>query len=61
MGVRAEQAADVSAGMKRILVVDDDDHLREILPDILSRRDRVVDTARDGIEAIDCSGNISIT
>jgi len=38
--------------MKRILVVDDDDHLREILSAVLSQRDRVVDTARDGIEAV---------
>lgn len=38
--------------MKRILVVDDDDNLREILSAILSQRGRAVDTARDGIEAL---------
>ena len=38
--------------MKRILVVDDDDNLREVLAAILSERGRVVDTARDGIEAV---------
>jgi CheY-like chemotaxis protein len=38
--------------MKRILVVDDDDNLREVLSAILSQAGRVVDTARDGIEAV---------
>ena len=38
--------------MKRVLVVDDDDNLREALSAILSQRDRAVDTARDGIEAL---------
>jgi CheY-like chemotaxis protein len=38
--------------MKRILVVDDDDNLREALSAILSERGRAVDTARDGIEAL---------
>jgi CheY-like chemotaxis protein len=38
--------------MKRILVVDDDDNLREILSAILSQRGRAVDTARDGLEAV---------
>ena len=38
--------------MKRILVVDDDDHLRDLLSAVLSQRGRVVDTARDGIEAV---------
>lgn len=39
--------------MKRILVVDDDEHLREILSAILSQTGRAVDTARDGIEAVE--------
>ena len=38
--------------MRRLLVVDDDETLREVLAAILSARDRVVDTARDGIEAV---------
>jgi CheY-like chemotaxis protein len=38
--------------MKRILIVDDDDNLREVLSATLSQRDRAVDTARDGIEAL---------
>ncbi len=38
--------------MKRILVVDDDDHLRELLSTVLSQDGRAVDTARDGIEAV---------
>lgn len=38
--------------MKRILVVDDDDNLRELLPIILSQEGRVVDTAPNGIEAM---------
>ena len=38
--------------MKRILVVDDDDNVREALSAILSERGRTVDTARDGIEAL---------
>ena len=38
--------------MTRILSVDDDDNLREILSVILSKRGRAVDTARDGIEAV---------
>ena len=38
--------------MKRILVVDDDDDLREMLSVILTKKDRGVDTARDGIEAV---------
>ncbi len=38
--------------MKRILVVDDDDNLREVLSAVLSQRGRAVDTARDGIEAL---------
>lgn len=39
--------------MKRILVVDDDDNLRELLATVLSQDGRVVDTARDGIEALE--------
>jgi two-component system, chemotaxis family, chemotaxis protein CheY len=39
--------------MKRILVVDDDDNLREILSAMLSQRGRTVDTARNGIEALE--------
>ena len=38
--------------MKRILVVDDDDHLRTLLADVLSQEGRVVDLARDGSEAL---------
>lgn len=38
--------------MKRILVVDDDENLREVLSAILSQPDRMVDTAADGIEAV---------
>lgn len=39
--------------MKRILVVDDDENLREVLPLILGKDDRTIDTARDGIEALE--------
>lgn len=39
--------------MKRILVADDDDNLRELLALVLSQDGRVVDTARDGIEALE--------
>ena len=39
--------------MKRLLVVDDDDNLRELLATVLSLDGRVVDTARDGIEALE--------
>ena len=38
--------------MKRILVVDDDDHLRAMLADVLSQVGRAVDVARDGSEAL---------
>jgi DNA-binding response OmpR family regulator len=38
--------------VKRILVVDDDENLREVLSAILSQRDRMVDMATDGIEAV---------
>jgi CheY-like chemotaxis protein len=39
--------------MKRILVVDDDDNLRELLSTVLSQPGRAVDTARNGIEAVE--------
>jgi CheY-like chemotaxis protein len=39
--------------MKRILVADDDDNLRDLLGLVLSQDGRVVDTARDGIEALE--------
>lgn len=39
--------------MKRILVVDDDDSLRELLSAVLSHAGRAVDTARNGIEAVE--------
>lgn len=42
----------VRVKMKRILVVDDDDNLREILSAVLTKGGRAVDTARDGIEAL---------
>lgn len=38
--------------MKRILLVDDDDNLREILTAVLSKSGCSVDAARDGIEAL---------
>jgi CheY-like chemotaxis protein len=38
--------------VRRLLIVDDDESLREILSAVLSERGRVVDTARDGIEAV---------
>jgi CheY-like chemotaxis protein len=38
--------------MKHILVVDDDDNLRELLAAILSQEGRVVDTDRNGIDAV---------
>jgi CheY-like chemotaxis protein len=38
--------------VKRLLIVDDDENLREALSAVLSERGRVVDTARDGIEAV---------
>ena len=40
-------------GQKRILVVDDEDVLRELLADILAREGHQVDTACDGFEALD--------
>jgi CheY-like chemotaxis protein len=40
-------------GQKRILVVDDEDVLRELLADILADEGHQVDTACDGLEALD--------
>ena len=39
---------------KRILIVDDDEAIRQLLCTILSRRGFAVDTARNGIEALAC-------
>src|SRR4051812_32856194 len=41
------------ADKKRALVVDDDDPIRTMLAKVVERQDLDVDTARDGIEAID--------
>lgn len=41
---------------KRILVVDDDDAIRALLRTVLRRRGFVVDTARNGVEALDQMG-----
>ncbi len=41
-----------ATNMKRILVVDDDDNLRDLLAAILSQEGRVVDTASNGIDAL---------
>ena len=38
--------------MKRILVVDDDGHLRELLAATLGQDGRTVDVAQDGVEAL---------
>ena len=38
---------------KRALVVDDDDPIRAMLAKVVERQDLSVDTARDGVEAID--------
>jgi two-component system response regulator PilR (NtrC family) len=38
---------------KRALVVDDDDPIRTMLANVVERQDLDVDTARDGIEAIE--------
>lgn len=38
---------------KRALVVDDDDPIRTMLAKVVERQDLAVDTARDGLEAID--------
>jgi CheY-like chemotaxis protein len=40
-------------GQKRILVVDDEDVLRDLLADILAHEGHQVDTACDGFEALD--------
>lgn len=41
---------------KRILVVDDDDAIRALLRTVLRRRGFVVDTARNGVEALEQLG-----
>jgi CheY-like chemotaxis protein len=41
---------------KRVLVVDDDDAIRMLLLTILRRRGTVVDTAKNGAEALQCLG-----
>lgn len=41
---------------KRILVVDDDDAIRALLRTVLRRRGFVVDTARNGLEALEAMG-----
>jgi len=38
---------------KRVLVVDDDDAIRSLVTTVLKRRGLVVDTARNGLEAIE--------
>jgi CheY-like chemotaxis protein len=38
---------------KRVLVVDDDASIRELLTSVLGRRDLIVDEAADGAEALD--------
>jgi len=38
---------------KRVLVVDDDAPIRELLTSVLGRRDLIVDQAADGAEALD--------
>ncbi len=38
---------------KRVLIVDDDATIRELLGSVLRRRDLIVDEARDGKEALD--------
>jgi DNA-binding response OmpR family regulator len=38
---------------KRALVVDDDDPIRTMLANVVQRQDLDVDTARDGVEAIE--------
>lgn len=48
---------------KRALIVDDDDPIRTMLAKIVQRQDLEVDTARDGVEAIerlDGSGDYSV-
>jgi DNA-binding response OmpR family regulator len=39
---------------KRALVVDDDDPIRTMLAKVVERQNLSVDTARDGVEAIEC-------
>lgn len=39
--------------MKRALVVDDDDPIRTMLAKVVERQNLIVDTAKDGVEAID--------
>src|ERR1051325_1120191 len=43
----------MTAGPKRILVVDDDAEIRHMLPAVLQQRELVVDAAGDGSEAVD--------
>jgi CheY-like chemotaxis protein len=43
----------VAEGKKRALVVDDDDPIRAMLAKVVERQDLIVDTARDGVEAIE--------
>lgn len=38
---------------KRVLVVDDDDAIRSLVATVLRRRALLVDTARNGVEAVD--------
>jgi CheY-like chemotaxis protein len=45
--------------MKRILVVDDDAHLRELLAATLEQDGRTVDVAQDGVEALALLGTNS--
>jgi DNA-binding response OmpR family regulator len=40
-------------GQKRILVVDDEEALRDLLADVLTHEGHQVDTACDGLEALD--------
>jgi DNA-binding response OmpR family regulator len=41
------------AAMKRALVIDDDDHIRELLQALLETAGFEVDTMRDGIDAVE--------
>lgn len=43
----------MSERKKRALVVDDDDPIRAMLAKVVERQNLVVDTARDGVEAIE--------
>lgn len=40
-------------GEKRILIVDDDDAIRALLTTVLRRRGFLIDTARNGVEAVE--------